>query len=596
MYIPFVRQNKLKPDNITTFSINHFNGGINNVMNPTQIEDNEAQDILNYSMKLEQKRTGVELYDEVNLGKEIVYMGLYSPINKEEVLIRATEELIYADDEIIADVEGKIQGVSYIDNYYFVDGKNFYQYDGNKVYQIVSYPFARLSSAVTTGATELILDTWDERLANGVKGQLEDIAHKLEFTIDVIDKTEMKITVTPALTFNFPANTYIRFYVPLGDAYYKGTWKTSETLNLKWYEPCKHELDDILKGEHLLPENCSCIAIDNDRFYISGCKDNPHEIYMSDINNPFYFPVNLGLQCPPNGDEIVDLINYDDGIIVARRNDMYIIRGTTADLSLGNVFNLHPINVHTGISSRDNAKIVNNYLFFLGTDLNVYGLNPVWGTTTLATSVINKDKIDFSKAPFGFTKEIIKNSPSIFFDDEYYFIVDDVVVVYNFIKRAWTKYMGWDATFFLIKDNSLLIGNKNGHLLKISKEYNDLDEPIECFYKTKQYNLGAPVNYKNFLDMFAVTHTFRVDNSTIKVYPIIDYDSFSTYIDITNILSKFGVMLFGEQLISSGIAQTDNVPINARGRLISFIFSNSELDEPLKVYQLSFTYILRGVR
>ena len=66
-------------------------------------------------------------------------MDIYKPINLPEVLIRATSTTVYADEiEIAKTVTGKIQGTNYIGNYYFVDGSNFYQYDGTTVYKIVA--------------------------------------------------------------------------------------------------------------------------------------------------------------------------------------------------------------------------------------------------------------------------------------------------------------------------------------------------------------------------------------------------------------------------------------------------------------------------
>ena len=138
------------------------------------------------------------------------------------------------------------------------------------------------------------------------------------FVIETIDEEELSFTIEDGLISKHDDKSLVRFYQPLKDEYYEGVYGVDETLKIKWYEPCAFELDDDYKGEHLLPSNCSCCTIDSERIYISGCTENPNEIYISDINNPFYFPINLGMQCPPDGDKVVDLIPFDDAIVAGR--------------------------------------------------------------------------------------------------------------------------------------------------------------------------------------------------------------------------------------------------------------------------------------
>lgn len=598
MNYPFIRNNKISPDTIEVFTIDDFSGGINNYVTPMLVKANEAVDMLNISLKNDEKRKGTTYYDDLILDDKIVYMDVYKPINLPEVLIRATETEVYAGDSKICDTEGEIKGVNYIGNYYFTDGVNFYQYNGSKTYKIVSDPTARLTNNNAVNSTVLAIKKWDERIKIGVKGQIEGINGFDEFTISDIDKNSLTITIEEGLTYEQPEDTLVRFYIPKGDTYYSGDYKTDDILNLKWYEPCKHELDDIYKGENFLPKNCTTITLDSERIYLAGDSEHPNEIYISDINNPFYFPVNLGMQCPPSGDKIIDLITFDNGVVVGRNNDIHVIYGETANLDFtNNLFNMKRFDTHTGFSSKNNAKEVNNYLFFLGYDGNVYGMHTIQANNEmLATTIINKDKVDLSKNPFNITKEDLKNVPSIYYEDEYYLAFDNMVVVYNYMKRAWTKYTGWNASFFLIKDNELLIGTKDGRVLKLTDEYNDCGKAIECFYKTGQFNLGKAMNYKNFLDMFAVTHAYNEFDSSLKIMALVDYDEIKSSNDIINALSRFGITTFGEILVATNIAQSKNVPINVRGRIISFVFSNDKLNEPMKVYQISVTYILRGTR
>jgi len=598
---PYIQNNfnpASKPDTILSATVDDFSGGINNRVTPILLKPNEALDLYNIKLSNQaEKRTGTEAYDTLITDGEIVYMDVYKPINLPEVLIRATATSVYAGETKIKTVTGKIQGTNYVGNYYFVDGSKFYQYDGTNVYEIVAPPEQHLNGAVSAAATTIIIDEWDDRIVIGTKGQIESATGIDKFTVATINKATKTFTITAGLAYAHVDESFIRLYQPLDNTHYQGVYGINETLKLKWYEPCDFELDDDYKGEHLLPNNCSCCTIDSERIYISGCLDNPNEIYISDINNPFYFPVTLGVQCPPDGDKVIDLIPFDDAIVAGRSKDVHVIYGTTNNLDLSDQFEIRKFDTHTGFSSINNARLVNNYMFYMGSDMNVYGMTTIMNNNNvLATTIINKDKIDFTKKPFEFTLDDIANCPAIYYKDEYYIIIDDIVVVYNYINRNWTKYHDLNASFFLIKDNELIAGTNDGLTIKFTDTYNDSGKAIKCYYKTGQMNLNNPINFKNFQDMFAITHTWDNYESSITLNALIDYNEIVSSTDIFSLISRFGVTTFGERLVSSNIVQTDYIPINLRGRVISYVFSNNELDEPMKVYQIACTYIPRGTR
>lgn len=600
MTIPFIKQNKVTPDVIKTFAFDDFSGGINNRTTTSLLKPNEAFDMLNMAFVSDsgvEKRFGTENCNVSDFKEPIVYMDTYKPINKDEVMILATATGVYAGGTKIATVSNTIHGANYVGNYFFVDGNKIFQYDGTKVYEIKQPTESRLDGSTLINVLSFKVSSWDSRIKVGLKGQIEGIEGTNLFTIASFDESTKTITVSTATTIAFATNTLVRFYQPLVNSYTEGLWKVDETLNVKWYEPCVQELNDSNKGECYMPKNCTCIQLDSERIYMAGDREHPNEIYISDINNPFYFPVSLGLQCPPNGDKIKDLIQFDNAIVVCRSNDIHVIYGETADTTTSGYFYMKKFDTHTGVASINNAKLANNYMFYLGSDMNAYGMHSVLTSSeSLATTMLNKDKVDLTKAPFGFTYADITNVPSIYFEDEYLLIIKDTVVVYNYIKRAWSRYKGINASYFLVKDNILLIGTTDGRVLKRSANYNDCGVAIDAYYRIGQQNFDSPIYYKNFLDMYAVTHAYDDYESSVRLLALVDYNEVKSEAEIFNDLSRFGVSCFGETLIAMNIAQTDDIPVDLRGKIFSFIFSNNELDEPMKIYQIAGTYVLRGTR
>ena len=600
MTIPYIKNNKLSPTDIEQFNFNDFTGGLNNRSTPMTLKDNEAQDISNMSFIADgsvEKRWGTELYDAIEMATAVTYTDVYRPIDSAEVIIRATATKVYAGAVLIATVTGQIQGVNYIGNYYFVDGTNMYVYDGTKVYTIKEPTHAYLASGAAGGTAVITIAVWDSRIAVGDFIQLEGINGTETGEIDSIDESALTVTFTANTTLAFLADELIRFYIPLNDTYYTGVSQSDETLNIKWYEPCANELDDAYKGECYIPVNCVCIQYDSQRLYVAGDPDHPNEIYIGDINNPYYFPVALGMQCSPNGDVIKDLIQFDDAIVVGRTDDIYAIYGETNDYTLANTFVIKKLDTHTGFVSINNARLGHNYMFFVGSDMNVYAMStPRGDSETLSTTIVNKDKIILSEAPISLTNADIANSPAIFFEDEYIFIADDKLIVYNYIYRAWTIYEDLLPTYMVIKDNELLIGTSDGFIIERSTTYSDRGVAITASYKSGQYSLGSPINFKDFMDVYLVTYAYDDYDSSVTLSNLIDYYETKSTSDVDTLLSRFGTAVFGDLLISNNVAQSDNIPINIRGRTYTFLFGNKTVDEPMKVYQISGTYKVRGTR
>ena len=597
--MPFLRDKMPNPIEIRELTINDFSGGLCNASSPLLLKNNQAWRILNMKFtanNLMEKRPGTHPIDDLILNTPICYMDVYKPINKEEVLIRATENSVYAGTTKICDVAGKIQGVTYIGNYYFVDGAKLRLYDGTSVYEIVEAPHAYLKNDVEIGATEMEFKDWDDRIEVGSTIYIEGLYTHI-CTVSTINKETSEVTFTPAVTNKYDEDTFVRLYNPRNESYVEGEMKEDVSLKLKWYEPCAQELNDVFKGECFIQRDCTSITYDTERLYISSSTENPHEIYISDINNPFYFPVQLGMQCPPNGDKVIDVVRFDESIVVGRQDDIHVIKGETNIDTLSSMFTLTKFDTHAGFASVNNARLANDYLFYLGSDMNVYGMHSTQYNSQLrATIKLNKDTIDLKLAPLSFTYEDIKYAPAVFYENEYYIVIKDKILVYNFDNRAFTVWSGMNATYFIKKGDQLLIGTANGKVCYIGGEYNDDGKPIECYYQARNDYQNEELKFKDYLDMFAVTHVFEEADSGVTLTALVDHMEVDEEFDIRNQISRFGITKFGDILISRNIAQTDDIPLDTRGRSVAIVFSNKKYNEPLKVYQINLTYKLRGVR
>lgn len=530
----YIEKNLPPPNKIYTFSLKNFNGGLNN--RSDQIEDNQASDLLNMDFAddtLMEKRRGQKYFDDLCLTDvegatddvAVVFIDEYKPHNDDAVLIRASKNYMYIEDEVLTDIKGKPQGVNHNGRYIFVDGEKIYCYgwfhQSNTTYRKIS----------GTPINDYVL--------------LEVVSPPADFT-------------------------------PLSSEHVEGVLHVDYDKYEIWYEPCQNELDDAYKGANVVPQNVSYIVSHNGRVYLAGADEDDDNVFISDINNPFYYPVALPIQVPPNSDKIVALAVYDNSIVVGRTQDVHVIFGNTNRPDMGvETFNLRRINTHTGFASHDSVVIAHNYLFFLGSDGNAYSL----GSTRidekqLSTNIISRT-IDLFKHPINLTKDDLLNATSIFHDDRWYVSINDKVLVYSYRHMAWTMFNNFNATSFYVLDNKLIWGRSDGKTATFDDEnYMDFGVPYKAFWHSKYFDMNEANTFKQFREFYVVAHTFKDNDSLINLVFEIDYQDVKERVVIENTLSVWGKSKWGDRWVNRIINESIPFQIGRRGRNIRFKFSN----------------------
>ena len=280
----YIQRTTPPPNKIMNFTLSNFAGGLND--RSDQLEDNEALNLLNMGFvddTLMEKRRGQKYYDELAIDKEteiievegeeeeilvadnkIIFIDEYKPHSDDNVLLRATEKYLYVEDEVLTDLQGKPQGVNHNGCYFFTDGKKLFVYG---------------------------------------------IFHQTNTTYRKIKGTAINDYVL--LEVVSPANGHDQ----LGTEHVEGVLTVDYDKYEIYYEPCKNEFEDNFKGANKVPENVQYIISHNGRVYLAGAEKDDDNVFISDINNPFYFPVSLPIQLPPNSDEIVGLAVYDNSVV-----------------------------------------------------------------------------------------------------------------------------------------------------------------------------------------------------------------------------------------------------------------------------------------
>jgi hypothetical protein len=506
---------------VHTMALRDFTGGLNN--RSTQLEDNQASDLLNMKFvddTLMEKRNGIEYYGASFSTDAITYMGVYSPYQSNDVHISASDTKVFADGVQIATVLGKINGCTFNGNYHFVDGTNMYVY--------------------------------------GTFPQVDD-AHNDVIGTPVATRTVMRIVTPPA------------GFTPLPNPNIVGVWKYNYTTATAWYEPCAYEISDVYKGSNVYPEKPQFIEVSKDRMYISGSKNDDDNVFITDIANPFYTPVYLPIQMPPNGDRVTGLKVFHDSIVVGRYNDIHIIYGNTTRTDISSeLFRLKRVNAHSGFASQDAMAQVTNYLFYLGNDRNVYSmLTPKTDTDMLVTTMINR-QIDITKAPINLADADIRVAKSVYYKDEWYVSIGDKILIYSYRHQAWTmfEFQAEQVTSFVVFGGVLYMGLESGRLAKFNASYSDLGYPIRAYWKSKNFDAGQPIYEKFYRDFFIIANSYIDSPSTITLAFEVDYINQLAKFDVTNKIAIWGSSLWGDNFFSRNINASRPFLLGQRGRSI----------------------------
>lgn len=546
----YIQQSSPPPTEVEYFAISDFSGGLNNRDAYMEIADNESINLLNVDIFRENgvvwQRGGTRYADDVNLNSPITLLDEFKRTDG-NVVIRASDNELYADELKVVNLNGRAQGLTYQSKYIFSDGGGLWAYG--------SFP-----------------QTGDDYTAIVGTPTADDIV------LQIAGEQE--------------------FYTPLDSTHDIGVTIYNYTEGKIYYNPCQNELDDYSKGANFVASTPTCLDTKEGRLYVAGDDDLPYTIFISDIQNPYYFPVSVGLQISPRGDKITTLVEFHEVMIVGTSERFHAIYGNTNRTDLNyDLFYMKDLNVHTGIANPNTAVRVNNYLYYLGSDGEVYSMyTPQTDTTKVMTTILTT-KVRMYEAPLNISVDAFADACAVFHNDYYWLSLDDKILVYSYTMRAWTVYDSIYATSFDVQNYELNIGNSSGRLIIYDRsELNDLGNAISAYWKSKRFAMNLPSRIKKFKSMYVIVHTFETFDSTIKISFEVDYEDIENVETVKNQISRWGSAVFGDRFITRNINKSLPININRRGRLISFIFANDIVDESMRVYEVNGEYEVRGFR
>lgn len=598
-------------------TIDNFAGGLNNVEPENIIADNESPNCRNMRFlgnTLMEKRPGIQEYNSEELpalSGSITWIDEYSPHIGEGSIVRATDSEFYVGPNKLCDVNGRVHGVTYNGMYYFVDGKYLRVYDGEKAYRVTKAPIAHITSKPINNV--IVIDTVPEQLKTGATVYITGAALGQEdsFTTTVQTISENNITLTDALTSTPIALAPILFYNPGEENAMEGVEIWDDDNGIAYYQPCLNELADGYAGEPYIPDAPNVIAVHKNRIFIAGDTTQPHAVYCSTFSPeaplPLYFPSGIYLQVKPNGNPVVDLIVFDDALIIGRNNDIYVLYGSSEYLDVSDdPFYIKQMDATVGFMNTDCGALLNNYYIYLGYDGRFYKLNT---PTTYVEYLMTRPlpwKCDIYSAPLDIAQNSVVRTSTVAYRNEIYFnINEDLTVIYNYDNQAFTYYTGWNSTSLHSLGVFLLVGRADG-VLAVYKDdvetYLDIDQAIDACYETKRFDLGSSANYKYFKSFMTTSFAYEKFFSNIDVIVEINHFNISGDIVIRSNHARFGDAMWGvDRFDKLNLRKSPYYNLDARGRTIKYIFRNNKISEDGEgetfcLYDINTLWSIRDVR
>ena len=589
----YIQKTTPPPNKVLSFTLQNFAGGLNNASD--QPEDNECTDMINMMFcdeTLLEKRKGQEHFDELDLEEPLTFIDEFKPYNSDDVLLRATDKAFYLDDKKITDIESRINGMNHKGRYMFVDGGKLWVY--------------------------------------GRFPQENSTYVKIHGT--AIDNNVLLEVVSPA-----------DGHTRLDTSHTQGVLNVNYTDYKVYYEPCENEFKDNFKGANKVPEKPKYIVSHGGRIYLSGSEKDNDNIFISDVRSPFYFPVSLPMQLPPNSDKVVGMSVFDNAVVVGRTYDIYSISGNTNRPDMGvRPFELKRLNTHCGFASNNAVTLAHNFLFFLGSDGQFYALGSIkYDDRILLTQPISK-QLDIEKYPISLDLKDIKDAYAVFFKDHWYVTIKDKVLVYSYKNRSWVLWNDLNARSFYNLKGKLIWGSDKGRTVKHSDDFYDFGKPYKCQYTTKSFDMDEANSFKQFREFFLVAHTYKEYCSDINAIFLVDYEEVEEINSVIDQIGIWGKMRWGTRFIRNNIVASIPFVLGRRGRNVKIrlengwyiseviedeselenvskknnklvhVFSNdkyflftegewkevlyTELNQTMKVYQINGDYEMRGKR
>jgi hypothetical protein len=645
---------KLRSDPEGSFVAIGFAGGLNTLVSPQHLKDNECSILLNGVITEDgviTRRPGTLYYDSVADGNRV--LGLF-PFTVTSTTGVTTRYLLKMDDagnlkklDLTTKTWSTITGKTYTAGYnteltqsystaYIGNGQdNLTKTDGSTITQFSSVADPSISTLTvtatgTTGSSNysygytLQTSTGETLLAN-TNGGLPQTISITNGNATLSASNYNLITITRSSDANVTGyNVYGRtatniFYMVTLPQTASGniTWKDDGTVTPDTFQgpPDQNSTSGVIG---------SIMQTYHETMFVGGIKGDPSRVYYSAGLDKFddFQIVNGGGSISVNssdGDEVTAIVPFKDKIVFFKNRSSYMFQFNTGSLPTVTV-----INPHIGCNAPRTAKVVLNDLFFLGaagTGVFTLGYQQGYYGNGIADMLrTNEVSIKIHPTIASMNSSRIQYAAAIYSPQNYKYILayadggstyNNMMAVYDTRYGAWVQWDGLNANCFCNFIDSdgkehILYGDDNqGRVNELFVGNNDNDGSFTFRVKTKDFNNNSFHLLKTFV---WPTFHFRYIKGLLKVTVITDGVNTVKTANITSTTGSYtgwsydrwANFLWGTTTGNSASATSADAPRQLTDRYdarsIMFLFENTSATDTITLLGVECKYITRAGR
>lgn len=264
-------------------------------------------------------------------------------------------------------------------------------------------------------------------------------------------------------------------------------------------------------------QTCNLISLYWDRFVLAGDTSNPTQMYISDVTNPAYFPVDSAINWDTGKREPIQaMVMFRNYMFVFCTTSIQALEGETPDNYKKTL--IHP---EYGTIAGRSVQVVNNMVFFLSAE-GIMFLQP-----NLYMTYYNVVRADY---PIRTTVASMydTNACSMFYDNQYWIAFPSSSVMYRFYfdYNAWVR----DTSPVMNLNQMLHYGAQvynlttDCKLMKLDRNtFNDIGNVYTMKVKSRYFDFEEIFNYKKLKNLFVLAQHY--DDHAVQFAVTVEADA-----------------------------------------------------------------------
>jgi hypothetical protein len=373
---------------------------------------------------------------------------------------------------------------------YFLNGQDYFCYDGVHCTQIVPYVPTLAISKDPAGGGQPYEDF--NLLGSGFKDSFsgDGVAEVFQLSLSNLDATFVTASWDGGVTFDKVEGTHFTVNHTTGIV-------TFITVPPKGTNNIIIQANKTVSGHPEQIKKCTFHVLfggtNDTRVFLSGNPDFPNQIWRSGLYDPTYFPENGFYKIGSDKERVTGFSKQYDYLVIDKessKGNMQYELDATGNPS----FPIKPLNDEIGTIAPRSIQVVNN---------NPISLSKKGVYMIVQSNVRDERNIQLVSQNVDtrlLNETGLENAISIDYDRKYWLALNDKVYVYDYQIDEWYIYDNIPASCFLEVDGDLYFGGE-GRLYRFKKDselypYNDDGEAINAYWTSKYLTFGSDERLK----------------------------------------------------------------------------------------------------